>query len=256
MEQAIILITDTKYISLNLSLWNSNNSQIQIIHVYCNSHVQENMLFSNRFTSIQSKTMSRFSEFRVSFWHPKTALKNTGLNYHRRHLQAECRKIIEMNTTTVAWWRLANLSQSRELHWTDTLSSEDCNWRKQRPANQLGVHLSAILSGLEDRENFLKSFRWTRTCLLHTEVNVARKNIRCAMVFTQVILRRKANAIKLYEKKCTSEIGMQHAKLEFYWVHYFFRIWENASVHITHCSYRLSFLMKRRVYLLMLIIGL
>jgi len=33
----------------------------------------------------------------------------------------------------------------------------------------------------------------------------------CAMVFIQVI-RRKANAIKLYEKKCTSEIDMQHVK--------------------------------------------
>jgi len=51
---------------------------------------------------------------------------------------------------------------------------------------------------------------------LQTEVNVARKNISCAMVFIQVILRRKANAIKLYEKKCTSETDVQHVKLEFY----------------------------------------
>jgi len=45
-------------------------------------YVQENMLSSNRFTSIQSKTTSKLSEFRVSlqnfrvsFWHPKTAYK-------------------------------------------------------------------------------------------------------------------------------------------------------------------------------------
>ena len=54
--------------------------------VCCNRHVQENMLISNRFTSIQGKIVSRLSEFRVSlqnfkvsFWHPKKALKNTGL---------------------------------------------------------------------------------------------------------------------------------------------------------------------------------
>jgi len=52
--------------------------------------------------------------------------------------------------------------------------------------------------------------------MLQTEVNVARKTISCAMVIVQVILHRKANAIKLNEKKCTSEIDMQHAKLEFY----------------------------------------
>jgi len=47
----------------------------------CNGHVHEHMLPSNRFNSIQGKTMSSWlSEFRmslqnfmVSFWHPKTA---------------------------------------------------------------------------------------------------------------------------------------------------------------------------------------
>jgi len=48
-------------------------SAYNIATVYCNSHVQKNMLISNRFTSIQSKTTPRLSEFRVSFWHPKTA---------------------------------------------------------------------------------------------------------------------------------------------------------------------------------------
>jgi len=37
-----------------------------IAAVCCNSHVQENMLFSNRFTSIQGKTISKLSEFRLS----------------------------------------------------------------------------------------------------------------------------------------------------------------------------------------------
>ena len=48
--------------------------------ICCSGHVQENMLSSIRFTSIQGKTISRLSEFRVSlqnfrvsFWHPKTA---------------------------------------------------------------------------------------------------------------------------------------------------------------------------------------
>jgi len=41
-------------------------SVYDIAAVCCNSHVQENMLSSNRFTSIQSKTISRLSEFRVS----------------------------------------------------------------------------------------------------------------------------------------------------------------------------------------------
>jgi len=51
-----------------------------IAAVCCNNHVQENMLISNSFTSRQGKTISRLSEirmsfqnFRVSFWHPKTA---------------------------------------------------------------------------------------------------------------------------------------------------------------------------------------
>jgi len=40
-------------------------SAYNIAAVYCNSHVEENMLSSNRFTSIQGKT-TRLSEFRVS----------------------------------------------------------------------------------------------------------------------------------------------------------------------------------------------
>jgi len=62
-------------------MWANNNAA-----VCCKSHVQENMLISNHFTSIQGKTISRLSEFRasfqnfrVSFWHPKTAWKNTVL---------------------------------------------------------------------------------------------------------------------------------------------------------------------------------
>jgi len=31
------------------------------------------MLISNPFTSIQGKTISQLSEFRMSFWHPKPA---------------------------------------------------------------------------------------------------------------------------------------------------------------------------------------
>jgi len=42
-------------------------STYNIAAVGCNSHVQENMLISNRFTSIQGKTISWLSEFRVSF---------------------------------------------------------------------------------------------------------------------------------------------------------------------------------------------
>ena len=41
-------------------------SAYNIAAVCCNCHVQENMLSSNRFASIQSKTIRRFSEFRVS----------------------------------------------------------------------------------------------------------------------------------------------------------------------------------------------
>jgi len=37
-----------------------------IAAVCYNRHVQENMLISNRFTSIQSKSIFRLSEFRVS----------------------------------------------------------------------------------------------------------------------------------------------------------------------------------------------
>jgi len=43
-----------------------NVSAYNIATVCYNGHVQENMLSSNRFTSIQSKTISRLSEFRVS----------------------------------------------------------------------------------------------------------------------------------------------------------------------------------------------
>jgi len=51
-------------------------------YAYAYGHVQENVFISNRFTSIQSKSIFWFSEFRVSFqnfrvsfWHPKTAWK-------------------------------------------------------------------------------------------------------------------------------------------------------------------------------------
>jgi len=57
-------------------------SACNIATVCCNLHVQENLLSSNRFTSIQSKTISNLSEFRVSvqnfrlsFWHPKPAVR-------------------------------------------------------------------------------------------------------------------------------------------------------------------------------------
>jgi len=67
---------------------------------------------------------------------------------------------MEMNTTTVTLWTLANLSQSRELHYFfHIISSEDYDWLKQRPANQLCVHLSAILSGQENREKFFEEFQ-------------------------------------------------------------------------------------------------
>jgi len=61
----------------------------KIVAVCCTSHVQESMISSNRFTSIQGKTISRLSEFRValqnfrvsfwwaSLWHPK---RMAGLN--------------------------------------------------------------------------------------------------------------------------------------------------------------------------------
>jgi len=39
------------------------------------------------------------------------------------------------------------------------ISSEDCNWHKYRPANQLGVHLLAILSGPESREKIFEEFQ-------------------------------------------------------------------------------------------------
>jgi len=48
-------------------------STYKIAAVSCNSHVQQNTLSSNRFTSVQGNTISWLSEFRVSFWHPKTA---------------------------------------------------------------------------------------------------------------------------------------------------------------------------------------
>jgi len=48
-------------------------SAYNVAAVCCNSHVPENILSSNRFTSIQVKTISWLSEFRVSFWQPKTA---------------------------------------------------------------------------------------------------------------------------------------------------------------------------------------
>jgi len=57
-----------------------NVSAYNIATVCCNSHVQENELSSDSFTSIRGKTISWLSEFRtslqnfrVAFWHPKTA---------------------------------------------------------------------------------------------------------------------------------------------------------------------------------------
>ena len=57
-------------------------SAYNISAICCNSHVQGNTLSSNPFTSTEGKTISRLSDFRVSlqnfrvsFWHPKTAWK-------------------------------------------------------------------------------------------------------------------------------------------------------------------------------------
>jgi len=41
-----------------------------------------------------------------------------------------------MDGMTVALHRRANLSQSRELHWTHIISSADYNWLKKGSANQ------------------------------------------------------------------------------------------------------------------------
>ena len=57
-------------------------SAYNIAAVCCNSHVQENELSSIRFTSIQGKTILWLSEFRVSFWHPKTAWKTLYYGIH------------------------------------------------------------------------------------------------------------------------------------------------------------------------------
>jgi len=43
-----------------------NVTACNVAAVCCNGHVQENMLSSNRSTSIQSKTIANLSEFRVS----------------------------------------------------------------------------------------------------------------------------------------------------------------------------------------------
>jgi len=45
-----------------------------IADVCCNSHVQENMLSSNRFTSMQGKDISWFSEFTVSLQNFRVSL--------------------------------------------------------------------------------------------------------------------------------------------------------------------------------------
>jgi len=66
--------------NLQYSLPTSAPENCVDLAVCCNSHVQENMLSSHRFSSIQGKTISWLSEFRVSlqnfrvsFWHPKMA---------------------------------------------------------------------------------------------------------------------------------------------------------------------------------------
>jgi len=49
-----------------LVLRQKNVTAYNIAAVCCKGHVQENILSSNRFTSIQSKTTSKLSGFRVS----------------------------------------------------------------------------------------------------------------------------------------------------------------------------------------------
>ena len=71
--------TDTKHNFRFQLLRQKIASAYNIAAVCRNSHVQENMVSSNRFTSIQGKTISRLSEFRVSFWHPKMALKTLAI---------------------------------------------------------------------------------------------------------------------------------------------------------------------------------
>jgi len=86
--------------------------------VCCNSHVQKNMLSSsNRFTSIQGKTISRLSEFRVSlqnyrvsFWHPKTAQKITASKYMPCNQNTPC-DCVAWSFTTETLFQVENWLQ-------------------------------------------------------------------------------------------------------------------------------------------------
>ena len=65
-----------------------------------------------------------------------------------------------MDRTTVTLLRLANLSQSRELHFNrNIISSADYNWLKQGPENKPGSHLAASLSGPDGIEKFFEEFQ-------------------------------------------------------------------------------------------------
>jgi len=99
------------------------------------------MLTSSRCTLIQGKTISKISEFvaslqyfRVSFWHPKTALKNTGSAHLR--IPLEC-----CGCTSLHWSSFSeSVKQKLQLHIL-FLSFSAYVYPKQRPFKSLMIFL-------------------------------------------------------------------------------------------------------------------
>jgi len=84
-------------------------SAYNIPAVCCNGHVQENMLSSNIFTSIQGKTISwpwefrvSLQNFRVSFWHPKRLKKTLVLRSNLKFERA-CFWGIFLRNVSFSW---------------------------------------------------------------------------------------------------------------------------------------------------------
>ena len=89
-------------------------SAYNIAAVCCNSHVQENMLSSNRFTSIQGKTISRFHSLGCH-------CKILGCHFDtQKQLKTHCNthmyKKIFHNTNTIARKTKVIFTQKQDIH--------------------------------------------------------------------------------------------------------------------------------------------
>jgi len=95
---------------------------------------------------------------------------------------------------TVTLQRPANLSQSRELHWIDTLFCQRTITGPSKGQRINGEVISQPVVVVQKIvRNCLKSFRWVAKWLLQTEENVARKKL---LVFLNIVVHTRNTTVE------------------------------------------------------------